>query len=167
MSPVSSIKDRQFAFVLTAEEHDMLTKLADVGEVSASEWLRGQIRAEFGKGLLATLSQRISRTRDAFAQEHREYLRRVGERASMGLRAPEHLVLNQRVEELRALVKAQGSSALNFDRYAGKYEAAVHRATRQGHEPADEKELQAAFDMVWMLLDDWKERSRAAEAAAS
>ena len=145
----------------------MLTKLADAGAVSAAGWLRGSIRAAFQNSPLETLPQRISRAGDAFAQEHRALLDRIGVRASKRLPPPEYPVLKQRLQELRALVKEFGKSVLNFEAYVVKYEGAMHRAATYGDEPpvVGEKDLQNAFDTVWMLLDDWKERSRAEEAA--
>src|ERR1700722_4027384 len=69
MAPVTSSKDRQFAFILSAEEHQMLTQLADAGEVSAAEWLRSAIRSARSKGELEPLAQKIQRMGEAVEDE--------------------------------------------------------------------------------------------------
>jgi hypothetical protein len=165
MSPVSSVKDRQFAFVLRAEEHEMLTKLADAAEVSAAEWLRETIRTAFQDGPLETLAQRISRVRDSFVVEHSGLVERMHLRMSKRLPPPDYPVLKHRLNDLRDLAKRTGAGGASLDAYVTKYEGALYRAVTRREEPAcAEKELQEAFDNVWLLLDDWKERSRAEDA---
>src|SRR5579859_6219745 len=99
MPPVTSSKEKQFAFILSSDEHLMLAHLAEARGVAASEWLRTSIREAFARDGLEKPGQRLRRVWGEICEEHALYLAHLRQRDPKRI-PPKPLVLKKKIREV-------------------------------------------------------------------
>jgi hypothetical protein len=162
MALIPSSKSRQLALILDADEHAMLTELAERSELSASEWLRKSIRDAHQAGGLENLPQRIKRTWDALEVEHGDYMRRCKLAYERQSPRPPAKALERRIEDMLALVETHAERKSDMQSCLLAYRSAAAR-TLPGVNPPERlaKELQEKFSELWFSVDEWLDNARA------
>jgi hypothetical protein len=170
MAPITATKDRQFAFILSGEEHQMLTALADAGEVSAAEWLREAIRTAHSKGDLESMAQKVQRMGRAVETEHAGFMerwRRVTAVEGSNV-LPSRRTLKGWLADLNKLNDTRDGKGWRPMRTAiEKYEALLERASNE----TDYVEIlkyqndleTKVFRHLQFLIDEWLDEARAEE----
>jgi hypothetical protein len=158
----ASKSTRQFALLLEADEHRMLTELAERSELSASEWLRKTIRGAHEAGGLENVPQRIKRTWDALELEHVDYLRRCKLAYERQAPRPPAKALERRIGEMSLLIEKKAERKSDMKSCLAAYQSAVAR-TLPGVNPPErlEKELQEKYNELWFCVDEWLDNTRA------
>jgi hypothetical protein len=162
MPPIAPNNTRQLSFIIEADEHRMLTELAETNEVSASEWLRKAIREAHQAGGLENLPQRIKRTWDALELEHVDYIRRCKLAYERQAPRPPAKALERRIEETLELIEDRAERKSDMRNCLLAYRSAVGR-TLPGVNPPErlEKELQEKYNELWFCIDEWLDDTRA------
>jgi hypothetical protein len=162
MPPDASKGTRQFALLLDADEHRMLTDLAERSELSASDWVRKTIRRAHEAGGLENLPQRIKRTWDALELEHLDYIRRCKLAHERQAPRPPAKALERRIEDMWLLIDGSAERKSDMRSCLLAYRSAVAR-TLPGVNPPErlEKELQEKYNELWFCIDEWLDNTRA------
>jgi hypothetical protein len=148
---------RQFNFVLEAEEHKMLTELAETGEVSASEWLRQAIRQAHATSGLETMPQKIERRVRDVEQAHADFLERCTKAAERTGRVPVAAVLIQRLQDLKKMAHVEKQDGI--EHFAQQYINALSREAPSLEKA--EKTFKGAFNELWSVADGWLDLEKA------
>jgi hypothetical protein len=162
-TPLDTSKStRQVALLLEADDHRMLTELAERSELSPSEWLRETVRGAYEAGGLENVPQRIKRTWDALELEHVDYLRRCKLAYERQAPRPPAKALERRIEEMSLLIEKKAERKSDMKSCLLAYRSAVAR-TLPGVNPPErlEKELQEKYNELWFCVDEWLDNARA------
>jgi hypothetical protein len=158
MSPVTADLSRQFAFILSAEEHRMLGTLAEHAGQSQAEWVRTKIRDAFAAGKFESDEQTVGRLWEAFVIEHDRFLDRFKAMVARGLQVPTYEALHERARQLQVVAclahRDPGHAVMN------PYLGAVGR-TRKPLTDRTVEDIIGEFNKVYRLVDGWLDELRA------
>jgi|HubBroStandDraft_2_1064218.scaffolds.fasta_scaffold84563_2 hypothetical protein len=149
--PTTESLSKQFALIMSEDEHRMLTELAERDGRSAASWIRVAIQVAYERRGLGGFPERVQRALDRFKVAHDDYLRRADSRKD----APSE-DLEAKLAELRRLVDA----AHNRGVFGQTQRYLAELTTMPELRP---EKLQARFDRVLEAVDTWVDQLKAKE----